>query len=221
MSQKMNINELQDKTQRHLERREYAQAQELAWRQLDIDGLHGSAVRQLMIAMARAGQSSAAMAQYEIYQRRLAEATGAEPSAELTELYERIQEDGMQQTLLRHPIPPPPDGATINPIFCFTDIENSTRLWDEHREEMLGALRQHNDLCETEIERYNGRILNHTGDGFLFVFEQSNPLPFAIALQRRFSQANWGEIGELRIRIGLHGATAGQEGHEFFRDGDW
>ena len=220
-SQPQALAKLQTLTQQHLDQRDYAQAQELAWQQLDSDPLYEPAVQQLMTALAKSGQRSAAMAQYEMYRRRLDEVSGAEPSAELTELYTRIQNDELQQTMLRLPTRQAPEGE-INPIFCYTDIESSTRLWDEHRETMLWALRQHNDLCETEIERFDGRILHPTGDGFLIVFEQNDPLAFAISLQQRFAQADWGEIGELRIRVGFHGATAGQEGHEYFHDdGGW
>jgi class 3 adenylate cyclase len=215
------IEQLDTLAEQALEKRDYQKAQEYAWQQLDIDPLHEPALQQLMIALARSGQRSAAMAQYEIYRKRLQETSGEEPSAELTELYQRIQNDELQQTMLRHPAAVSPDGV-INPIFCYTDIESSTRLWDEHRETMLWALRQHNDLCETEIEKFDGRILHHTGDGFLIVFEQNDPLAFAISLQQQFARADWGEIGELRIRIGLHGSTADQEGHEFFHDaGGW
>jgi class 3 adenylate cyclase len=207
--------------ERYLGERDFQKARQYAWQQLDIDPLYEPAVRQLITALAKSGQRSAAMAQYEIYRKRLEEASGKEPSVELTELYQRIQNDELQQTMLRHPAKQAPAGE-INPIFCYTDIESSTRLWDEHRESMLWALRQHNDICETEIEKYDGRILHPTGDGFLIVFEQNDPLAFAIALQQRFAAADWGEIGELRIRIGFHGATADQEGHEFFHDaGGW
>ncbi len=208
-------------TEQALEERDYQQAQAYAWQQVDADPLRETAVRQLMTALAKSGQRSAAMAQYEIYSKRLDEALGVEPSSELIELYRSIQADELQHTVLRSQIQVPQDTTTINPIFCYTDIESSTRLWDEHREAMFGALLQHNDICETEIERFQGRILHPTGDGFLIVFEQNDPLQFAISLQQKMAEADWGEIGDLRIRIGLHGTTADQEGHEFFREGGW
>jgi class 3 adenylate cyclase len=187
------VKQLNILTEQALEERDYQKAQEYAWQQLNIDPLRETAVCQLMTALAKSGQRSAAMAQYEMYRRRLEEASGDEPSAELTELYQRILNDELQQTMLRHPARKTPEGE-INPIFCYTDIESSTRLWDEHREAMFGALMQHNDLCETEIERFQGRILHPTGDGFLIVFEQNDPLAFAIALQQRFVWADGGDI---------------------------
>ena len=179
-------------TEQALEERDYQQAQAYAWQQVDADPLRETAVRQLMTALAKSGQRSAAMAQYEIYSKRLDEALGVEPSSELTELYRSIQADELQHTVLRSQIQVPQDTTTINPIFCYTDIESSTRLWDEHREAMFGALLQHNDICETEIERFQGRILHPTGDGFLIVFEQNDPLQFAISLQQKIGPSRLG-----------------------------
>jgi hypothetical protein len=49
----------------------------------------------------------------------------------------------------------PPDAS--RPVtFLFTDIEGSTRLWEEHPEAMRAALLQHDDLLRACIDRTGG-----------------------------------------------------------------
>jgi class 3 adenylate cyclase len=49
--------------------------------------------------------------------------------------------------------------------FLFTDIEGSTRLWEEHPEEMREALAHHDGLLRAAIEAYGGYVVKTTGDG--------------------------------------------------------
>ncbi|MBW3590206.1 MAG: hypothetical protein KY429_12410, partial [Actinobacteria bacterium] len=37
-----------------------------------------------------------------------------------------------------------------------TDIEGSTRLWEEHPSSMPGAIRRHHEIVHGEIERHGG-----------------------------------------------------------------
>ena len=69
---------------------DYAGAIHAATRLLALDSWREEAHRALMLALARTGQHSAALAQYESCRRILHEVFGAEPSAETTALYERI-----------------------------------------------------------------------------------------------------------------------------------
>lgn len=91
-------------TQFHLWRGEAAQAIDTASRLLGIDSWREEAHRQLMLALARSGQRSAALAQYETCRRILEEELGVTPSAETTALYERIRAAGES---LRHTLPAP------------------------------------------------------------------------------------------------------------------
>lgn len=106
------------------------------------------------------------------------------------------------------------------PVFLFTDIANSTPLWDEHREAMLVALHQHDAILAQQIEQHGGRIFGSRGDGVRAVFEAGRPLEAAMAIQTAFGRADWGELGELRIRVGLHAVPAQWEGYDYFREGE-
>jgi class 3 adenylate cyclase len=54
--------------------------------------------------------------------------------------------------------------------FLFTDLEGSTRLWQEHPDAMRPALARHDDLVRTAIENRGGYVVKTTGDGFHAAF---------------------------------------------------
>ena len=54
--------------------------------------------------------------------------------------------------------------------FLFTDLEGSTRLWEEHPEAMQPALARHDAIMRDAIEGHDGSVVKTTGDGFHAVF---------------------------------------------------
>ena len=79
----------------HYERcRDYNRARRYARRQVELEPWREEAHRQLMRLLARSGQRSAALAQYERCRRILAEELGIEPGEETRALYERIRAAG-------------------------------------------------------------------------------------------------------------------------------
>jgi DNA-binding SARP family transcriptional activator len=74
----------------HEARGEYSQAQRYARRQLELQPWQEEAHRQLMRALALAGQRSAALAQYQSCVQRLAAELGAAPADETVTLYHAI-----------------------------------------------------------------------------------------------------------------------------------
>jgi predicted ATPase/DNA-binding SARP family transcriptional activator len=92
-------------TEHHLSRGEYGRAIDFATRLLALDAWREEAHRQLMHALARSGQRSAALAQYEICRHLLNQELGVPPSSETSVLYERIRAAGETP---RHNLPPQP-----------------------------------------------------------------------------------------------------------------
>ena len=90
-------------TEHHLSRGEYGRAIDGATRLLALDAWREEAYRQLMLALARSGQRSAALAQYEVCRHLLNAELGVPPSAETTALYERIRAAG---DMPPHNLPP-------------------------------------------------------------------------------------------------------------------
>ena len=60
-----------------------------------------------------------------------------------------------------------PDGTTL----LFTDIEGSTRLWEQEGERMPGALAGHDACCAAAVESNRGTIVKTTGDGIYAAFD--------------------------------------------------
>jgi DNA-binding SARP family transcriptional activator len=77
----------------HADRGEHVLAQDYARRQLNLEPYDEEAHRQLLRALAAAGQRNAALAQYEACRRLLAAELGVEPARETTALYETIKDD--------------------------------------------------------------------------------------------------------------------------------
>ena len=81
-------------TRYYLHRGAYTQAQTYALRQVELEPYREEAHRQLMHILARTGQRSVALAQYERCRRILTEELGIEPTQETQALYERIRSAG-------------------------------------------------------------------------------------------------------------------------------
>jgi len=100
--------------------------------------------------------------------------------------------------------------------FLFTDIEGSTRLWEERARVMGAALAQHDQLLREAIESHRGTVIKTTGDGILAVFgDPAAAVDAALSAQRALRDATWGETGPLRVRMALHAGAAET------RDGDY
>src|SRR5688500_8584864 len=54
--------------------------------------------------------------------------------------------------------------------FLFTDIEGSTRLWEERPEELRLALARHDVIVRDAIERHSGHALKVVGDACCAAF---------------------------------------------------
>ena len=63
----------------------------------------------------------------------------------------------------------------------FTDVEGSTRLWEEHPDVMPAVLAQHDALLRAAVEAGGGTVVKSTGDGTLAAFADATA-----AYSRRF-----------------------------------
>ena len=61
--------------------------------------------------------------------------------------------------------------ASAVTTFLFTDIEGSTRLWEEEPERMQPALACHDALARTAVESHRGTVVKMTGDGLHAAFD--------------------------------------------------
>ncbi len=107
-------------------------------------------------------------------------------------------------------------GGSRTLTFLFTDIEGSTRLWEEHGDAMRRALAQHDALLRESVETRGGSVVKTTGDGMLAVFDEpAVAVGAAIGAQHALDAAVWGDTGALRVRMAVHCGPAAE------RDGDY
>jgi predicted ATPase/class 3 adenylate cyclase len=89
--------------------------------------------------------------------------------------------------------------------FLFTDLEGSTRLWEQHPDAMRDALTRHDEILRAEIEQQGGVIFSEMGDGMAAAFPSAPcALHACLDAQLRLSTEAWPEAAPLKARMGLH-----------------
>ncbi len=101
-------------------------------------------------------------------------------------------------------------GQRVKRTFVFTDIVGSTSLvealGDEAWQEMI---RWHDQSLRACFDRFGGKEVRHTGDGFFIVFDTPTPaIDAAVAVQRTLEEHRKAHGFAPRVRIGLHEAEA-------------
>jgi predicted ATPase/class 3 adenylate cyclase len=100
--------------------------------------------------------------------------------------------------------------------FLFTDIEGSTRLWEEHPGEMGAALEAHDALLRDAVQGAGGYVFGTGGDGFCVAFQRASAAVDAVlAARTALTEFPWPEAVRLKIRMGLNTGEAVE------RDGDY
>ena len=96
--------------------------------------------------------------------------------------------------------------------FLFTDVEGSTRLWEESRQGMTIALARHDQIMRDAIESRYGYIFATGGDAFSASFQAvSEAREAALTAQRLLHEEAWNEI-DGRGRRAPHGGEAEEVG---------
>jgi predicted ATPase/class 3 adenylate cyclase len=119
---------------------------------------------------------------------------------------------------------PPPDSRpalsarpTGTVTLLFTDIEGSTRRWEEKRAAMPEGLRRHDDLLRTAIEARGGHVFKTVGDAFCGVFSRApDAVAAAVDAQRAIAAEDWSAVGGLTVRMALHSGTTDERDADYF-----
>jgi class 3 adenylate cyclase len=61
-------------------------------------------------------------------------------------------------------------GSSDTVTFLFTDIEGSTRLWQQDETAMRSALSRHDELLRQAVAEHDGRVFSTMGDGMAAAF---------------------------------------------------
>ena len=109
--------------------------------------------------------------------------------------------------------PPPAALPSGTVTFLFTDIEGSTKLWEQHPDAMRDALVRHNAILRNVIEAHDGFVFKTVGDGFYAVFADAADAVAATGdVQSALLKEQWLTPTPLRVRTALH--TGDAELHE-------
>lgn len=119
--------------------------------------------------------------------------------------------------------------APVRDMCCvFTDIIDSTNLWECNEQAMRNAIIMHDTIIRAELVRSNGYEVKTLGDGFLAsFFNPESALQFCLATQKTFKATQWppeifdhalqnaywtgeadhGRRRGLQVRMGIHFGT--------------
>jgi predicted ATPase/class 3 adenylate cyclase len=96
----------------------------------------------------------------------------------------------------------PPSGTVT---FLLTDLEGSTRMWEQDPDAMKAAMVRHDELLEKAIAAKQGFVFSRMGDGMAAAFATAGEaVSAASAFQRALADEPWGTSNPLRARVGLH-----------------
>lgn len=100
----------------------------------------------------------------------------------------------------------PPSGTVT---FLLTDLEGSTRLWEQDPEAMKAAMARHDELLEKTIAAHRGFVFARMGDGMAASFSTARDAVCAAeAIRSALAAERWGTDRPLRTRVGLHTGEA-------------
>jgi predicted ATPase/class 3 adenylate cyclase len=98
----------------------------------------------------------------------------------------------------------------------FTDLEVSTRLWEQEPVAMRGALARHDVILRGAVSANGGHLVKGTGDGVHAAFGTAEAaVAAAVAAQLALLEESWAVAEPLRVRMGIHTGAAE------LRDGDY
>ena len=109
------------------------------------------------------------------------------------------------------------DHSAASITLLFTDIEGSTRLWEEEPQRMPEALARHDTLARAAVDDHRGTVVKMVGDGLHAVFDDPlDAVRATLQLQRALADpAATGGIA-LHVRCGLHLGPVERRDDDYF-----
>ena len=100
--------------------------------------------------------------------------------------------------------------------FLFTDIEGSSRYWDQQPEVMRRALARHDEILRSAIAAQGGRVFHTAGDAFCAAFPNAPAtLAAAVQAQQALSGEPWELDRPMRVRMVIHTGEVRPKGDDY------
>lgn len=101
--------------------------------------------------------------------------------------------------------------------FLFTDIQGSTRLWEQEPERMRAALARHDAIARNAVESHHGRVVKMTGDGMHAVFDDPlDAIRATIQMQCALQEPQATNGLQLLARCGMHTGISERRDNDYF-----
>jgi predicted ATPase/class 3 adenylate cyclase len=99
--------------------------------------------------------------------------------------------------------------------FLFTDIEGSTKLWEEHRASMSEALERHDRILRDAVATSGGVVFSTGGDGLAAAFQRaSDAIRAAVDAQIVLQHEVWAP--PLSVRMAIHTGDVEERSGDYF-----
>jgi predicted ATPase/class 3 adenylate cyclase len=115
--------------------------------------------------------------------------------------------------------PPQTTLPTGTLTLLLTDVEGSTRLWEQHPESMRSALARHDELVEQAVGENAGQVVRPRGEGdsrFAVFVRASDAIVAAAGIQRALHDEPWPLPVPLRVRIAVHTGEVDLRGGDYY-----
>ncbi|MGI9616505.1 MAG: winged helix-turn-helix domain-containing protein [Acidimicrobiales bacterium] len=129
---------------------------------------------------------------------------------------------------IAEPTVAPSTGEAVRPVgptglpsgtvtFLFTDVEGSTKLWEQDPEVMRVALERHDELLRSAIEKHGGHVFSRAGDSFAAAFGRvGDAVAASSRAQESLAGEEWPPSCPIRVRMGLHVGEAQERDGNYF-----
>jgi predicted ATPase/class 3 adenylate cyclase len=101
--------------------------------------------------------------------------------------------------------------------FLFTDIEGSTRLWEQQPERMRPALALHDAIARAAVQGHRGTVVKTAGDGVHATFDDPlDAISATLELQQALDDPSATGGIAFRVRCGVHVGVDERRDNDFF-----
>ena len=101
--------------------------------------------------------------------------------------------------------------------FLFTDIEGSSRLWEQEPARMRETMERHDAIVRAAVAEHRGRVVKMLGDGVHAAFDDPlDAVAAVIAIQRALADAAATGGIALAVRSGLHAGVEQERDDDYF-----